>query len=92
MTTTLIRGGAGAGKWQERLCVVELPNGASTIAANVWRRLLKSEERDNRATYGLIHQRSGGDDHTFALGAGLSRWRYRSSGIEQRTSTAFQPV
>ena len=67
MTTTLIRGGAGAGKWQERLCVVELPHGASTIAARVWRWLLKSEERDNRATYGLIHQRSGGDDHTSAL-------------------------
>lgn len=67
MTTTLIRGGAGTGKWQECLCVVELPHGASTLAAKVWRWLLKSEERDNRATYGLIHQRSGGD-HTFALG------------------------
>jgi len=67
MTTTLVRGGAGAGEWQERLSVVELPRGASTIAAKVRRWLLKSEERDNRATYGLIHQRSGGD-HTFALG------------------------
>ena len=56
MTTTLIRGSAGAGKWQEGLCVVELPHGASTIAANAWRWPLKSEERDNRATFGLIHQ------------------------------------
>ncbi|AMW64584.1 hypothetical protein AH14b_p29 (endogenous virus) [Pseudomonas phage phiAH14b] len=39
------------GEWQERLCVVELPHGASTIAAKVWRWLLKSEERDNRATF-----------------------------------------
>lgn len=46
--TTLIRGGADVGKWQERLCVVELPHGASTIAAEVWRWPLKSEERDNR--------------------------------------------
>jgi hypothetical protein len=89
MSTTLIRGGGGTGEWQERLSVLEVPRGASTIAAKVWRWLLKSEERDNRATYELIHQRSGGDDHTFALGAGLSSWNYRSSGIVQRTSTAF---
>ena len=68
ITTTLIRGGAGAGKWQERLCVLELPHGASTIAAKVWRWRLKSEERDNRTTYGMIHQRSGVDDHPFAFG------------------------
>jgi len=89
MTTTLIRGGAGAGEWQERLFVVELPHGTSTIAAKVWRWPFKSEERDNRTTFGLIHQRSGGDDHTFALGADLSRCRYRSSGMERRTWTAF---
>ena len=73
MTTTLIRGGAGAGKWQEHHCVGEEPHGASAIATKVWRLLLKSEERDNRATFGLIHQRSGGDGHTFALVAALSR-------------------
>lgn len=32
---TLMRGSAGAGVWQERLCVVELPHGARTIAAKV---------------------------------------------------------
>jgi len=73
MTTTLIRGGAAAREWQERLSVVEMPHGASTIAEKMWRLLLKSEERDNRATFGLIHQRSGGDGHTFALVAALSR-------------------
>lgn len=62
MNTTLIRGGAGAGEWRERLCVVKLPHGPSIIAAKVWRWLLKSEEPDNRATHGLIHKRSGGDD------------------------------
>lgn len=71
MTTTLIRGGAGAGKWQERLCVGEEPHDASTIAAKVWQWLLKSEERDNRATYGLIHQRSGDDDHTLYTDSGF---------------------
>lgn len=68
MNTTLIRGAAGGGEWQERLCVVELSHGASTIAAKVWRWLLKSEERDNRGTYGLMRQSIGVDDHTFALG------------------------
>ena len=56
------------GGWQEYVGVVEVPHGASTIAAKVWRWLLKSEERDNRATLGLIDQMSGGD-HTFALEA-----------------------
>jgi len=46
--TTLIRGGAGAGEWQERLIVMEVARGASTIAAEVRRWLIKSEERDNR--------------------------------------------
>lgn len=66
--TTLIRGGAGAGEWQERLCVVELPPGASTIAAkrgdgpsNVRNEII--------GHFGLFHQRSGGDDHSFALAA-----------------------
>lgn len=89
MTTTLVRGGAGGGEWQERLGVLELPHGASTIAEKVWQWLLKSEARDSWVTSGLIHQRSGGDDHAFAPAAGLSRWRYRSSGMEQRISTAF---
>lgn len=71
MTTTLIRGGGGTGEWQERLSVLEVPRGASTIAAKVWRWLLKSEERNNRPTFGLIHQRIGGDGHTFALVAVL---------------------
>ncbi|WP_275113124.1 hypothetical protein [Pseudomonas sp. CFBP13528] len=35
MTTTLIRGGAGAGEWQEHLSVVEVLRDASTIAAKV---------------------------------------------------------
>jgi len=69
--------------------VVELPHGGSTIAAKVWRWLLKSEARDSRSTSGLIHQRSGGDDHAFTPTAGLSRWRYRSSEKEKRFSTAF---
>ncbi|WP_159299151.1 hypothetical protein [Pseudomonas chlororaphis] len=78
--------------WQERLSVVKVPRGASTIAAKVRRWLLKSEERDNRVTFGLIHQRNGHDDHSFAPEAGLSRWHYRSSGMAQRTSAAFSVI
>ena len=68
---------------------MEVPHGASSTTAKVWRWPLKSEGRDNRATFGLSHHGSRGDDHAFALGAVLSRWRYRSSGIAQRTSAAF---
>ena len=84
MTTTLIQGGAGAGEWQELLCVVELPHGASNIAAKVWRWLLKSEERDNWATFGLIIK------GVVVMTTPLHRRRvyqavYRSSGMEQPT-------
>jgi len=53
--------------------VVYMPHGASTITATLWQWLLKSEERDNRATFGLIHHRISGDGNTFALVAALSR-------------------
>ena len=39
--------------------------------------------------FGLVHQCSGDDDHFFTPTAGLSRSRYRSSGMEQRISTDF---
>ena len=91
-TTTLIRGGAGAEEWQERLGVVELPHGASTIAAKVWRWLLKSEERDNRAAYVLIHQRSGGDDHTFACGRACHDDVTVRRGWSDEPKRLFQPA
>lgn len=51
--------------------------------------LLRSEELDDPAALGLAHQLSGDYDHAFTPTEGLSRWRYRSSGIAQRTSAAF---
>lgn len=60
---------------------------ASTLAAKSIAAAPQNDARDNRATFGLINQWSGGD-HTFTVD-GLSIWRDRSSGMEQRTSTTF---
>ncbi|WP_146218546.1 hypothetical protein [Pseudomonas sp. RW409] len=89
MTTTLIRGGAGAGEWQERLCVVEPPHGANTIAAKCG----DDSSKVRGEIIGPLLDRS--IKGVVVMTTPLHRRRdyhddvYRSSGMEQRTSAAF---